>query len=161
MSEARQEPTQDQTNTSSQGNSGTLRRSDSNVIVGGVAAGLAEYFAIDPTVVRLGFVLLAFVNGFGVLAYIVLWLIMPGNDSHQSRNSQDQIKENLDEIGRTVSHQVQRIQGPEARSWWGWLLVAIGVFFIVINFGLLDLLQLHIYWPLILILLGLAFILRR
>ena len=46
-------------------------------ILSGVCSGLAEGFHVDPLWVRLGFVLLAFVQGVGVLLYIVLWLLMP------------------------------------------------------------------------------------
>ncbi len=54
-----------------------LRRSRSDRMVAGVCAGLAEYFNIDPVLVRLVFVLLALAGGPGVLLYIVLWIIMP------------------------------------------------------------------------------------
>lgn len=58
-----------------------LYRSNSNVMIGGVAAGLAEYFNIDPTIVRLLFVFLGiFTVGFPmILLYIILWVIMPQN----------------------------------------------------------------------------------
>jgi phage shock protein C len=58
-----------------------LYRSSRDVMLGGVAAGLAEYFNIDPTIVRLLFVLLAFVTvGFpAVLVYLILWAIVPRN----------------------------------------------------------------------------------
>src|SRR2546430_17013649 len=46
-------------------------------ILGGVCSGLAEGLRIDPLWVRLGFVLLAFLQGVGLLIYIVLWLVMP------------------------------------------------------------------------------------
>ncbi|MFA7248231.1 MAG: PspC domain-containing protein [Dehalococcoidia bacterium] len=50
--------------------------------LGGVCGGLAEYFGLDPTLVRVGFVLLAiFSMGLGgVIAYAVLWAIMPAAD---------------------------------------------------------------------------------
>lgn len=54
-----------------------LRRSADKTI-GGVAAGIAEYFAIDPTLVRLGLVALVFAGGSGVLAYLIAWLVIPG-----------------------------------------------------------------------------------
>jgi phage shock protein C len=54
-----------------------LRRSRSDRMVAGVCAGLAEYFSVDPVLVRLVFVLLALAGGPGVLLYIVLWIIMP------------------------------------------------------------------------------------
>jgi len=54
-----------------------LRRSRGDRMVAGVCAGLAEYFNVDPVLVRLVFVLLALAGGPGVLLYIVLWFIMP------------------------------------------------------------------------------------
>ncbi len=51
------------------------------VMLGGVASGLADYFSLDPTIVRLLFVLIGFVSGGfpAVLVYLVLWAIMPRN----------------------------------------------------------------------------------
>jgi len=43
----------------------------------GVCGGLGEYFGIDPTLVRLAFVLLALFNGIGLVLYIILAVIMP------------------------------------------------------------------------------------
>ena len=43
----------------------------------GVCAGVAEYFDIDPTLVRVGWVLLSVLGGSGVLAYIICMIIMP------------------------------------------------------------------------------------
>ena len=56
-----------------------LYRSNNDVMLGGVAAGLAEYFELDPTLVRVLIVLLAFMTG-GVPVvpiYVVLWVVMP------------------------------------------------------------------------------------
>jgi phage shock protein C len=50
-----------------------------NQMIGGVCAGLANYFNFDPTLVRVGYVLLSVLSaGFpGALVYIILWLVMP------------------------------------------------------------------------------------
>lgn len=55
-----------------------LRRS-SNRMIAGVCGGIAEYFNLDPTLVRAGYVLLSLCSvAFpGLLAYLILWLIMP------------------------------------------------------------------------------------
>lgn len=55
-----------------------LYRSE-NKLVGGVLAGLAEYFAQDTTLWRLGFVILLIVTGLmpGVLIYLIAWVIIP------------------------------------------------------------------------------------
>ncbi len=56
-----------------------LTRSESDRMVAGVAGGLAEYFDIDPALVRILFVIIAIFGGgiTGLLIYIVLWIIMP------------------------------------------------------------------------------------
>ena len=53
-----------------------LTRSN-NKMIGGVCAGLAEYLDIDPTFVRIVWVLRVFFAGFGGLLYVILWLVMP------------------------------------------------------------------------------------
>jgi len=54
-----------------------LYRSRNDSRIAGVCGGLGEYLDIDPTLVRLVFVLLALTGGHGVLLYIILWLIVP------------------------------------------------------------------------------------
>lgn len=55
-----------------------LRRSSTNKMVGGVCAGLAEYMDIDPTVVRVAYVLLTIFTVFsGVIVYLILMLLLP------------------------------------------------------------------------------------
>lgn len=49
--------------------------------IGGVAAGLARYFDIDPILVRVIFLVAFFGFGTGFLIYLVLWLLMPVSDS--------------------------------------------------------------------------------
>lgn len=53
-----------------------LTRSRCSRMLFGVCGGIAEYFNADPTFIRLGFVICGF-WGFGLLVYIVLWLITP------------------------------------------------------------------------------------
>lgn len=54
-----------------------LFRSENDKIIGGVAAGLANYFGIDPSVMRILFVLFTFLGGSGILLYIILWIVLP------------------------------------------------------------------------------------
>ncbi len=53
-----------------------LRRSRADKVIAGVAGGLAQYFGIDPVLLRIAFVLLAFA-GPGVILYIIAWIVMP------------------------------------------------------------------------------------
>lgn len=54
-----------------------LYKSNKNKIIDGVCGGIGEYFGIDPTLVRLGFVGLCVLAGGGLLAYIVALIIIP------------------------------------------------------------------------------------
>ena len=54
-----------------------LYRSIDERIVAGVCGGIAEYFKIDPVLVRIIFILLLFGAGTGLLAYIIAWIIVP------------------------------------------------------------------------------------
>jgi len=54
-----------------------LTRSTNNQMIAGVAAGIANYFNVDPTIVRLIFVVTALAGGPGILAYLIMWLLMP------------------------------------------------------------------------------------
>jgi phage shock protein C len=53
-----------------------LTRSETNKRIAGVCGGIAEYFDVDPILVRVAFVAAALM-GFGVLLYIVLWIVLP------------------------------------------------------------------------------------
>ena len=48
-------------------------------VLGGVCAGLAEYFGWDPTIVRIAYVLISIISAAfpGLLVYIILWIVMP------------------------------------------------------------------------------------
>ena len=54
-----------------------LYRSETNQMLCGVCAGIAEYFGIDPTLVRLAWVLFSLLGGSGVLGYIIAAIVIP------------------------------------------------------------------------------------
>ncbi len=54
-----------------------FKRSSKNKIIAGICGGLGEYFQIDPVIFRLLFIVLTLGVGFGVLAYIILWICIP------------------------------------------------------------------------------------
>jgi len=53
-------------------------------MLAGVAAGLAEYFDVDPTIVRVGFVALSFLGGIAVPLYLAGWLLIPDEGAELS-----------------------------------------------------------------------------
>ena len=54
-----------------------LYKSNKDKMIDGVCAGIAEYFDIDPTIVRLGAVVLTCAGGSGILAYIICAIVIP------------------------------------------------------------------------------------
>ena len=54
-----------------------LTRSTTDTMIAGVCAGLANYFGLDPVLMRILFVVLALAGGPGILIYIILWIVMP------------------------------------------------------------------------------------
>lgn len=56
-----------------------LYRSNKDKKLAGVCGGLGEYFQIDPVIIRLIFVLIAFGGGAGLLIYLIMALVIPNN----------------------------------------------------------------------------------
>lgn len=54
-----------------------LRKSSRNKLVAGVCSGLADYLNIDVTILRIAWLILVLFYGVGILAYIILWIVMP------------------------------------------------------------------------------------
>ena len=55
----------------------TLNRSETDRVIGGVAGGVAQRFGLSSTLVRVAWVLSILFGGFGVLAYVILWIVLP------------------------------------------------------------------------------------
>jgi phage shock protein PspC (stress-responsive transcriptional regulator) len=54
-----------------------LKRSLTDKMLAGVCGGLAKYFELDPTLIRLAFVFAVILGGTGILAYLIMWVIVP------------------------------------------------------------------------------------
>lgn len=54
-----------------------LYRSKNNCMIAGVCGGLGEYFDMDPTFIRLLWIVFTLAGGSGILAYIIAWIIIP------------------------------------------------------------------------------------
>ena len=61
-----------------------LTRSGTDAVIGGVSSGLARYFRVDPLLFRIGFVVLTFAGGAGVLAYLLLLVFMPSDGGERT-----------------------------------------------------------------------------
>lgn len=54
-----------------------LQRSRAERMIAGVCGGVAEYFELDPTLVRLIWVAVSLMAGAGILLYLIMWVVMP------------------------------------------------------------------------------------
>jgi phage shock protein C len=54
-----------------------LYRSRTDRTIAGVCGGLAQYFSLDPTLIRVLFVVLAVLGGSGIILYVAMWIIVP------------------------------------------------------------------------------------
>lgn len=126
-----------------------LYRSRQNAVIGGVAGGIAEYFNVDPTIVRLAWLLTVFMAGAGVLAYVIAWLVIPANPEQDF----DDDWHWADRVRKSVGAQAGSRAGGDGPRTFGLVLVAVGLFLLARNF--LPHIGLGRYWPLLIIAAGL------
>jgi len=94
-----------------------LYRSQKSRMIGGVCGGIADYFNVDPNLVRLIWVVVALFGGVGIIAYIASLIIIPNNpDDEPSEKTTNLIK--------------------DKSLFWGSLLVIVGVFLLLKQTGL-------------------------
>src|SRR3972149_8252000 len=136
-----------------------LYRSESDRIIAGVCGGLADYFEVDPTLIRLILILLVVFGGSGVFLYILLWLFIP-TQSKVSSYSEETIKENAQEIGKRAQLLAGEIRTENTRMWTGVILLVLGVLFLFQSFGLFWF-NVAKLWPLILIAIGVSVLMRN
>lgn len=88
-----------------------LYRDEDKGMIGGVCTGLAHYFGIDSTWLRLFFLLLFFGLGTGVVAYIVLWIAMPKAKTTSEKLEMTGKPVNISEIEKKVKEEFERVSG--------------------------------------------------
>ena len=138
-----------------------LKRDTSDKMVAGVASGLANYFELDVTWVRIAFALATFFGGSGIWVYIILWIavpeqkISPFNYTDYRVNPDEPFKENF---GSTFKPK----RNKNVNAFAGFILIALGFYFLMAEFDLLPY-WFHIkkLWPLVFVLIGLSIIFKN
>jgi phage shock protein PspC (stress-responsive transcriptional regulator) len=163
-----------------------LYRSARDKMIGGVAAGVGEYFDVDPTIVRLIFVLSVFVGGAGIIAYIIMWIIVPqgpyppynmntntppqnrepggGSDSNSAVGGDSTPgpgtapkTETPPDQDFNYSHSYKK-QNEKHGITFGIVLVVFGIFFLSMN--MIPMIHFHDIFPLALIVLGVGLLIN-
>ena len=117
-----------------------LHRCASDCVLFGVCSGIAEYLSIDPSLVRIAFVVATLWGGIGVLAYIVLAIVLPVSPEPPAPVS---------------------FSGERTRIAAGLVLAVLGGLLLTANMGWAPWLSWSLFWPGILIVIGLALLLRN
>lgn len=161
-----------------------LYRSSREKMLGGVCGGLAEYFQVDVTLVRLITMVAMFAGGVGFLVYLVAWILIPPNPAdrdgyvhHYNRGVEEVVNDVADNIGEAARNigDAARNFGEAARNGLesgrssgeyrrgtklaGLVLIVLGLLFFLDRWFPLWF-SMSKMWPLILILIGLAIIWR-
>jgi len=147
-----------------------LYRSRVDKKIGGVCGGLADYFEIDPAIVRVIAVVLALLHGVGIIAYIVALIAIPYDPEHRPgvpRGGGSQPSHETQPPNSTVEAPVREGGASPHDTPWaadgnliaGAVLVSAGLLFLLLNTGVLDWSLFHFWrwrvlWPIVLIGLG-------
>ena len=144
---------------------GKLVRSRGNRMISGVCGGLAQYFGLDATWVRIAFVLLGLASGFGLVLYLVLAVLIPAegrDDAPPAQVVQDgarELAEKAQRVGSQVASGMQKAAGGVRHHGafvMGIVLMSLGAWFLLQNLGI-DwpwFLHAHVWWPVVLIAVG-------
>ncbi|MBI4234399.1 MAG: PspC domain-containing protein [Chloroflexi bacterium] len=158
-----------------------LHKSSTDKVLFGVCGGLAEYFNIDPVLVRVVFILLLFANGIGLLLYLILAILTPRAET-AARQPTEVAQENLQTMAREVGEAGRQIgaavrgaaprgdatgqptgqQGAERRrNTIALILIVVGVLILLANIGAFWWFRWGTFWPLVLVAIGVGILIGR
>ncbi len=138
-----------------------LQRNQQDKMIAGVCSGLADYFDVDVTWVRIAFVIAVMAGASGLLAYLVLWIAVPRKPYlpdyakfTTNYNVNDPANSSNPIPGMAYSKPKKRDTG-KGRLIVGVIFIVFGTFFLLNEFNLIpDWVEFHNLWPLILIGMG-------
>ncbi|MCT4563117.1 MAG: PspC domain-containing protein [Maledivibacter sp.] len=137
-----------------------LYRSRNDKVLAGVCAGLADYFGIDTSIVRILWFIFTLMGGSGIVAYIICAIVFPEESAYNSGPSDDEYVVGAKNYNKYEEYYEQE-KGDNDKN-----RVLIGG--ILIGLGALFLLRRYVYWfdfgnlwPVALIILGVFIILRK
>lgn len=139
-----------------------LYRSRSNVMLGGVCAGLGEYLNLDATIVRIFFIILALAGGPGFLVYLILWIVIPKEPMPgEVEEGEFNFNRRAGQMGQELSQAFSR-PNPNTIKFIGAGMVLAGLFYLLqsFNFPWMAWLDRRFTWPAFIILVGVLLLVR-
>lgn len=128
-----------------------LYRSEKEKILAGVCGGIAEYFSIDPTIVRIAAVLILLgTHVAAVVVYILCAIIIPKREEYNT---------NYNDNDMNASTEKSIISTEKNRTLLGLILVCVGVVFLLKKY--LMWIKMEYIWAILLIIIGIVIIFRR
>lgn len=136
-----------------------LTRDLNDKMIAGVAAGLAQYFQLEVTWVRIAFVLATFFGGGGLWIYLILWIAVPENNHSFNFDAQAPIVEDfVVNDPRKTQHKKEKINGSLIG---GLIMIALGSYFLLDEFDIVpDWFNISKLWPLIFVFIGLSILVK-
>ncbi|MEN2984594.1 MAG: PspC domain-containing protein [Dictyoglomaceae bacterium] len=132
-----------------------LSRSRKERILLGICGGIAEYFSVDPNIVRLIFILLIFVTGpLLPIFYLISALIIP-----EAPNGEEPKKEIDENSIEKIKDEMKTQYKSSSKEIWGWFLLGLGVFLLSSNLGLFFI-PFRVLVPLFILILGIILLIK-
>ncbi len=157
-----------------------LYRDEQRKKLGGVCAGLADYFGVDVAIVRILFVVSFIMKGFGGLLYVILWIALPKKNPFIQGPEVDYRVPPQDPVNPFADRQQPNFTMPNygqaqepfgnvppikkrcntnhLSALSGGILIVVGVGFLLNEFNLIPDIDFDVIWPVVLVLAGIAFI---
>lgn len=135
-----------------------LYRSRSDSVIGGVCGGLGNYLNTDPVIFRVLFAVAFFAGGSGLLAYIVLWIVVPLEETAETHRQIEGDMENTQKDNLTPEEKSEQEKSHKQNGslWAGIILISLGLIFLIDRF--LPRIDFGDLWPLILVVIGILLI---
>ena len=139
-----------------------LYRDENRKVIGGVCAGLADYLGIDVTILRIIFVVAGILKGSGLIAYIILWIVVPKRSFPYMDPTVDYTVPpgNPPPFADPFANMPPMPPMPKRKSSGalvvGIVMITLGVLFLVNQLDILPYLSLKQIWPVVFVVTGLA-----
>ncbi len=114
-----------------------LYRTNQDKMIGGVCGGLAEFFKIDPIIIRVFFVLWVTIGEWGVLAYFLLWLIIPPQQYEGANFQMNELGARFQLIGHDIRDMFQH-PSSQLLTYGGVALIGVGLTTLLRSLGVLP-----------------------